>query len=128
MIEVMSESTERMLAVKATGTLTDIDYKDTWIPALQKIIDEFEVANVLLYMDNDFKGWDLKAMWEDTKFGIKHRNDFAKVAIVGGPGWVKWGVKLGEMMMDCEVKNYESDKLTEAIEWAKQTAKCACDD
>ena len=128
MIERMPESTERMLAVKATGTLTDGDYMDLWIPALQKILDEFEVANMLFYMDENFKGWDLKAMWEDAKFGIKHRNDFARLAIVGCPSWMKWGVKLGETWMDCEVKMYDPEQLTEALVWAAQTTKCACDD
>jgi len=128
MIEVMSESTERMLAVKATGTLTDKDYTDVWIPALQKIIDEFEVANVLLYMDDNFKGWEMKAMWEDAKFGLKHRQDFSKIAIIGGPTWVKWGIKLGEMMIDSEVRTYEPEEIQEALGWAAQTAKCACDD
>ena len=56
MIKIMPESTDRMLAVKATGTLTDSDYADIWIPALQKIIDKFEVANALLYTDENFKG------------------------------------------------------------------------
>lgn len=129
MIDIMPESTKRMLAVKATGTLTDNDYTEVWIPALQKIIDEYESANVLLYMDEDFKGWDMKAMWEDAKFGYKHRNDFAKIAIVGGPTWVTWGLKIGEFMLDSEVKTYESTQLQEALEWAAQTAKCAgCDD
>ena len=44
MIKIMSESTDRMLAVQATGTLTDADYTEIWIPALQTIIDEFEVV------------------------------------------------------------------------------------
>lgn len=128
MIEIMSESTERMLAVKATGTLTDSDYTDIWIPALQKIIDEYESANALLYLDENFKGWDMKAMWEDAKFGFKHRNDFAKIAVVGGPAWTKWGIKIGEMLIDSEVQTYEPEKLQEALEWAAQTHKCACDD
>ena len=119
MIEIMPESTDRMLAVKATGTLTDSDYVDIWIPALQKIIDKFEVANALLYTDENFKGWELKAMWEDAKFGIKHRNDFARIAIVGCPSWMKWGIKLGELLMDCEVRMYEPEKLQEALAWAK---------
>ncbi|MBI9078287.1 MAG: STAS/SEC14 domain-containing protein [Pseudodesulfovibrio sp.] len=128
MIELMSESTGRMLAVKTTGTLTDKDYTDVWIPALQKIIDEFEFANVLLYMDDNFKGWEMKAMWEDVKFGHKHRKDIAKIAIVGGPAWLKWGITLGEMMIDSEIKTYEPEEIQKALVWAAQTVKCACDD
>lgn len=128
MIEIMKESTERMLAVKATGTLTDSDYTEVWVPALEKIINEYEVANTLLYLDEDFEGWDMKAMWEDVKFGYNHRNDFARIAIVGAPNWVQWGVKLGEMMIDSEIKIYAPDDLTEALDWVLQLPKCACED
>jgi len=127
MIEIMPESTERMLAVRATGTLTDEDYTATWIPALESIIGKFEVANALLYMDENFKGWEAKALWDDAKFGIRHRNDFRRIAIVGGSTWIKWGVRLGEMLMDCEVRVFEPEALSEAIRWCSETVGCACD-
>lgn len=128
MITIMPESTDQMLALQATGTLTQADYQDVCLPALQKIIDEYEVANAVFYMDADFKGWEMAAMWEDTKFGIKHRNHFARIAIVGGPDWIHWGVKLGELMMDSKIKTYSPNQLQEALKWAAVTAKCtACD-
>lgn len=117
MITVMEQSTQTMLAVQATGKLTDSDYEDIWIPALEKVINDSGKANALLYMDAEFKGWELKAMWADTKFGFQHRKDFNRLAVVGGPDWVRWGVKLGEMLLDCEVKLYEPEKLNEALAW-----------
>ena len=41
-----------------------------------------------------FQGWKSGAIWDDMHFGFKHRNDIAKVAIVGGPRWVEWVTKL----------------------------------
>lgn len=128
MITIMPESTPQMLAVKATGTLTDEDYVDIWIPALEKIIEEYEVANALFFMDEEFEGWDMKAAWEDAKFGIKHRNHFARIAIVGGPKWVQWGAKVGELMMDCKLNTYAPEDLKKALEWAAVTAKCKCEE
>jgi len=127
MIEIMKESTNRMLAVKASDYLTDADYTDVWIPALKKIIDEFEVANALLYMDADFKGWEMRAMWEDAKFGMKHRSDFARIAIVGGPQWIQWGVKLSQRFIDGEVRTFSLEELEEALAWIVQLPKCSCE-
>lgn len=127
MIEIMPESTEKMLAVKASGTLTDDDYTAVWLPALEAIIEQYEVANTLLYLDADFEGWDMKAMWEDAKFGLNHRNDFSKIAIVGGSAWIKWGARLGEAMMDCEIRTFEPEALQEALQWCSDTVGCACD-
>ena len=127
MIEIMPESTDRMVAVKATGMLTDEDYTATWIPALEAVIEKYEVANALLYLDENFQGWDAKALWDDAKFGIRHRNDFRKIAVVGGSAWIKWGVRMGEMLMDCEVRVFEPEALAEAIRWCSETIGCACD-
>ena len=117
MITIMEESNGAMLAVTATGTVTGEDYTEVWIPALQKTITEHGKSNALLYMDENFKGWDLKAMWEDTKFGIAHRNDFEKLAVVGGPSWVEWGTKVARLLVSGEVKTYPADKLQEALKW-----------
>lgn len=120
MIKIMPESKGRMLAVRASGKLTEKDYVETWIPALQKIIEEYNSANALLYMDETFDGWELKAMWEDTKFGFAHRNDFKKIAIVGGPSWVEWGSKIASALVNCDLKIYNQEELGEALNWVEK--------
>lgn len=117
MIEIMKESTGAVLAVKATKKLSGDDYTVVWIPALKKVIDEHEKVKCLLYMDENFEGWELKAMWEDAKFGFAHRNDFDKLAVVGGPKWVEWGTKVASAMISGEVKTYETVQLDKALKW-----------
>jgi hypothetical protein len=41
MIEIMPESSGSVLAVKATGILTDVDYKEIWIPKMEEVIKQF---------------------------------------------------------------------------------------
>lgn len=120
MIEVMAESSGPMLAVKATGTLSGEDYTEIWIPALQKVIEENGKGRCLLYMDENFEGWELKAMWEDARFGFAHRNDFDKMAVVGGPKWVEWGTRIAASMMKGEVRTYAGEQLAEALKWAAE--------
>lgn len=117
MITIMKESSGAMLAVTATGTVTGEDYTEIWIPALQKVISDHGKCRALLYMDENFKGWDLKAMWEDTKFGIAHRNDFEKLAVVGGPSWVEWGTKVAGLLVSGEVETYPGEELEKALKW-----------
>ncbi|OIQ51769.1 hypothetical protein BerOc1_00227 [Pseudodesulfovibrio hydrargyri] len=117
MITVMEQSTTRMLAVRASDRLSDDDYRNVWIPALVTIIREHGKADALLYMDAGFKGWEPKALWDDARFGMAHRKEFRKLAVVGGPAWIRWGVKLGELLMDCEVKLYPAEKLDQALDW-----------
>lgn len=104
MITVMEQSTPGMVAVRATGKLTGADYRDVWTPALERVLGKGGKADALLFMDADFKRWELKALWDDAKFGLAHRRNFRRLTEVGGPAWARWGVKLGGSLMDCEVK------------------------
>ncbi|OEU65557.1 MAG: universal stress protein UspA [Desulfovibrio sp. S3730MH75] len=121
MIEIMSESTGNLLAVRATKTLTQSDYTDAWIPALKKIIEEHKKANIVFYMDEEFEGWELEAMWEDAKFGYAHKNDFDRIVVVGGPKWVKWGTEIAGTFMNCKLKTYKIEELAEATAWASKS-------
>ena len=119
MIEVLPESHENILGVKGIGKLTELDYKEVLIPNLEGIIKEHGKARCLFSMGADFQGWELEAAWDDAKFGIQHRNDFEKVAVVGGPLWVEWGTKVGGLIMSGEVKTFSQDQIEEAWNWIK---------
>lgn len=117
MIDILPESQGKILGIRAVGTLTDHDYKTVLIPRLETIIREHGTSRVLFHMDEDFQGWEMEAMWDDAKFGMAHRNDFEKCAVIGGPRWVEWGAKLGALFMKTELRTYSHDQLKEAWEW-----------
>jgi hypothetical protein len=119
MIEVLPESHANILGVKALDKLTDLDYKDVLIPKLEQILSQHGKARILFDMGEEFHGWELAAAWDDAKFGIKHRNDFEKCAVVGGPKWVEWATKLGALLMNGEVKTFPSNQLKDAWEWVQ---------
>ena len=119
MIEVLPDHKENVRGIKATGKLTGSDYQMVLIPLLENVIQQYGKARLLFQMDDDFKGWELGAMWDDAKFGLAHRNDFQKVAVVGGPDWVEWGTKIGSLFMSGEVKTFSSAQLEEAWNWVK---------
>jgi SpoIIAA-like len=50
MIEFMAESSGNIVGVRATGALTDIDYKDILIPRLEKLFDEHGKLRILFYI------------------------------------------------------------------------------
>lgn len=117
MIEIMSESKGKVLGVRLTGKVTDQDYEKTFIPALEKLLAEHGKIRCVYYMDEDFKGWEIGAMWDDAKFGVKHRDDFEKIAVIGGPKWAEWGTKLASHVLSGEVKTYSGDQLSDAWKW-----------
>lgn len=119
MIEIMPESNGSALVFKATGKLTDADYKEVLIPKIEENIKQSGKARVLLFLPADFVGWEAHAMWDDARFGGRHRNDFEKLAVVGGARWVEWATKIGAYFMEGEVKTFPEARLTEALDWVR---------
>ena len=123
MIEVLPESRYNILGVKGIGKLTDLDYKNILVPRLEGMIKDYKKIRCLFLMSEEFHGWELEAAWDDAKFGVQHRNDFEKVAVVGGPRWVEWGTKLAGLIMSGEAKTFSSEQLDEAWDWVKSEGK-----
>lgn len=120
MINISPESKGNILVISATGKLTDQDYKEVLIPRLEAIISEHGKARILLDMGDEFHGWEPAAAWDDARFGITHRNDFEKMGVIGGPGWVDWSLKIGALFIGGEIRNFAADEREEALRWVAE--------
>jgi hypothetical protein len=117
MLTIMPSSHDNIVGVQGTGKVTDQDYQQVLIPQLENVLKNHDKARFLYYLDDNFAGWELGAMWEDTKFGMRHKNDFDKIAVVGGPKWVAWGTKLIGHFMEGQVKTFSPKELKSAWDW-----------
>jgi hypothetical protein len=120
MIAIMQETEGRIFVVKATESLTSQDYETVFIPQLKQLIDKFGKIRVVLYLDENFTGWELGAAWDDAVFGIQHRHDFEKVAVVSDKKWVEWATKIGSYFIDGQVATYTPAEFKDAVAWVKQ--------
>ena len=82
------------MGLRATGKLTDQDYKEVLLPSLAALIKQHGKIRLLCFLDEEFVGLEPGAMWEDAKFFFPHKNDFEKMAIVGAPKWVERLMKI----------------------------------
>jgi hypothetical protein len=119
MIEVMSESQGNAIGLKFSGKITTQEYEETLIPRLEAIFKEHGKARLMYVVEDDFQGAEAGAMWDDTKLGVKHRNDFEKLALVGGPKWMEWLTKLCAKFISGETKTFPLEQLKDAWVWLK---------
>jgi hypothetical protein len=117
MLTIMEPSHDNIMGVQGTGKVTEADYQNVLIPKLDELLKNYGKARFLYYLDENFTGWELGAMWEDTKFGVRHKNDFEKIAVVGGPKWVAWGTKLFGYFVEGQVKTFPPEELQAAWDW-----------
>ena len=120
MIEIMPETKGKTLVIKATESLTSQDYVDIFIPQLNQLIDKFGKIRVLVYLAENFTGWELGAAWDDAVFGLQHRHNFEKVAVVSDKKWVEWGTKIGAYFMDGQAASYTPLQFQDAVAWVRQ--------
>lgn len=115
MLQIIPSPHEEVVVVKATGLLTDEDYKN-FVPELERLINERGAISMLVEFEN-FKGWEPKALWEDFKIGLKHPDDFKKIAIVGDKAWFHLFAIIADAFTCGEVKYFNHNEIQQAWDW-----------
>lgn len=119
MLKISDESKGNVLILEAESKLTDEDYKQVLIPRVEAIIQEHGKARLLLDMGDQFQGWEAKAAWDDAYFGLSHRKDFEKMAVIADRRWVEWAMKAGAPLFSGEMKTFAPNERAEAHRWIK---------
>ncbi len=118
MFQILPVDVDHIMAVKASGKLTDADYQQ-FLPKLNEFIDSSEEPVSLLLELEDFHGWDRQAAWDDFKFGMKNEDDIARVAIVGENRWQKWMTVLGDAFSSIDMRYFNKEELSDAWSWLR---------
>lgn len=117
MIKILPETQSDLLAIRAEDKLTTEDYENIFVPQMNKLIEKYGKVRVLLIFSEDFKGWELGALWEDAKVGLHHRNDFSKIAVVTDKKWLDWTAQLGAIIMNGQLKTFDPKEIENAFQW-----------
>ncbi len=121
MIEVEHDRPNGILIVRASGVLTAHDYE----VALPEIEYAMELAGEpwrLLLRLEDFRGWEIKALWQELKFDFRHLNDPGRVAVVGDSTLEEWATRLAAPFAKAEIRFYRFERENEARRWLRGAA------
>ena len=119
MLELLSENEGNILGLKAQGTITLEDFRQTLAPCLAAVILDWGKARLLLYLEEDFDGFDLEAFKGEAAFGSKHRDNLEKVAVVGGSFMINLQIRFGAALLGGEVQTFASEELEGAWDWLR---------
>lgn len=118
MFEILPVNEKGILAVKASGKLTNADY-ETFIPRLKELIRQY--GTVSLYVElEDFKGWEADAAWTDLRFDLQHDKDFKRIAIVGDNALEHWGVVLASFFTHSKMRFFKKTEAQKAWNWLEE--------
>ncbi len=123
MIEELTAQEPGIGAFKASGKLTDADYRQ-FTPRLDELIKEYGKISLFLELE-DFEGWEPKAAWDDFKLGLAHPNDFERIALVGDKAWEHWFTLLAKPFTHARVRYFNQSDRDAAWDWLRQNALSA---
>ena len=96
------------LIFKAVGKLTHQDY-EMITPLLVSALSGCEKPRLDILIDiTQFRGWSLRAAWNDFIRGLKHCGEFERVAVYGSQEWQRLLSKAGNWFIAGEVQYFEN--------------------
>ncbi len=88
-IQFTEEDGGNVLTVHVSGKLVKEDY-ERFVPEFERLVQQLGKLSMLFDMTG-FHGWDAGALWEDTKFAVRHFDDIERLAMVEkGGGSTAW--------------------------------------
>lgn len=118
MITALPQSSGKTLGFKMSGKLHDEDYKQ-FVPTVETAIKANGKVRLLAQFE-DFHGWDLHAMWDDTKFATKHCAEVEKIALVGDKKWEEWMAKVCRPFTLAKLRYFDLKDVDAAWKWLEE--------
>ena len=104
MLEITKRDSNE-LEIVAGGKLEKTDY-DRMVPRLEEAAEDGPLR-VIVRLD-DFRGWTPRALLEELRYDVRHRDDFEKVAVVGEKKVEELATKISEPFFSGDVRFFET--------------------
>ncbi len=121
MIETIETGSPKVVGLKLTGKLRDEDYRQ-FVPTIEAVMTAQGKIRLFVQFE-DFHGWDLHAVWDDTKFAFKHYSDFDRIAMVGDRRWEKWMAQVCKPFTKAKVRYFDASQADGAWAWLREGAE-----
>ncbi len=116
MITIEHSRDHGMIVVRASGTLTTRDYEAA-VPELEHAMEMSEGPLRVLLRLEDFRGWEVGALWCELELDLKYRGDFGRIAVLGESTLEKWGTTLSAPLIKAEMRFFPLEREAEARAW-----------
>ena len=120
MLKIINDLPDNVLGVSAEGKITGTDYETILIPALEKKLKVNKKIRMLYHLGRSFTGFDLNAMLDDAKMGMKHLSAWERVAFVSDHELINTFTKFFGYMLSCELRIFKNSDLDESIKWISE--------
>ena len=122
MLKIMKDLPNNVLGVSAEGEVSGKDYETVLIPAVEEKLKTNKKINLLYHLGDNFIGFNMAAMFDDAKVGMKHLFSWDKIAMVSNHHVMNSILKFFGYMIPGEVRVFKNEELEEAKKWISATS------
>ena len=110
----LDASSGRVFAMRLSGKLVHQDYQQ-FVPRLEQLIEEHGSVRCFIEM-TDFHGIELRALWDEIKFDVRHARQIERCAVVGDRAWEAWMTKLSRpIFFNAEIRFYPISRTGQGV-------------
>ncbi len=119
MIEVLSRGSGKVFGMRVSGKVLHQDYQQ-FVPRLEELIQEHGSIRCLVEM-TDLHGIELRALWDEIKFDVRHSRQIERCAVVGDRAWEAWMTKLSRpIFFNAEIRFFDRVDREKAWQWIEE--------
>ena len=120
MLKIMNDLPANVLGVSAEGKITGEDYENLLIPFLEEKLKTNKKIRMIYQLGSDFSGFEMSAILDDAKMGLKHISAWDRIALVSDHETINSFAKFFGYLMTCELRIFKNDELEEAKKWVSE--------
>ena len=120
MLKIINDLPANVLGISAEGKITGSDYEKVLIPALEAKLKANKKVRMIYQLGSDFTGFEMSAMLDDAKMGLKHLSVWDRIALVSDHETINSFAKFFGYLMTCELRIFKNDELREAKSWVTE--------
>ena len=121
MIEAIENGGPEFLEVRMAPEITEAEYKDILLPAIDRAIEQADRVRLLLQLEAGFGDFTAGAMVQDARLGFKHWRGFDRCAMVTDDAGMRRMFGLFSAFMPCPVALFATSEVEDARRWLRES-------
>ena len=117
MLQLLEDLPETVVGVRAVKDVTEEDYKQVVLPALEAVHKKFGKVNLMIVLETSVSNYTPGAWMNDIKAGLKYFTNWHRIAIVSDEKMVQKITDAVSYIMSGECKGFPMADLAAAKLW-----------
>jgi hypothetical protein len=117
MIDRLEDFPSNILAFVCHGRVSKAEYDTVVVPAVESALKNNSKVRIYFETASDFRGFDMGAVWEDLKIGMKNLSRWERIAVVTDVEWIKRMVAIFSVLIPGKTKVLPAAEAAQARAW-----------